>query len=118
MRQVIMTNIGKIDVKNLYISYLLTQFGSNRPDEDDNLQIFASVDNTSPSPDIIRQLSKSTKNSKTYFIPRLGLNESLSVLLFFNKYDNVSPIPSADNFDLSRNFHNTYVQCNRTPQAK
>ena len=109
MRQVGIKNEGKNDIEELRVTYELSPDGFVL-DMDKNLNIFASISNSSPSPTIPIILSKSAKNSRDYYIPRLGSGEAVSVLLLFNKVDNVAVKPSAVNFNPDRDFHIRYLQ--------
>jgi hypothetical protein len=108
MRQVRVKNEGKNDIENLDVSYVLSPDGLTQ-DMDKNLNIYASISNSSPSPTISNQLSSDTKNSRDYTIPHLSPGTSISVLLLFNKEDNILVYPSASKFNAAQDFHNYYV---------
>lgn len=109
MRQFRIVNAGKNDINNLRVTYQLSPDGLSQ-DMDNNLDIFASISNSSPSPTVPIELSSYTKNSRNYFINRLGPKEAVSVLLLSNKADRISVKPSAPNFNPDQNFHIQYVQ--------
>jgi len=80
----------------------------NIMDRSNNLQIYASLSNTSPVETIENWLSRTTKSSVQYTIPSLGIDESISVILLFNKEDNITVYPRSTSGLV--HFNNTYVQ--------